>query len=463
MTHPRRKLFTLALCLAAVMAVVLAPAWALEEEAATDTAADATAMATASNAFAWDLLDAAIARDADLADKNLFFSPASIQLALLMARQGAANNTLAEFDEVLDLSEFADDGLDVADSAAALIAQINALGEENDDVELTIANSMWAQVGYDWEMDYVLSVAEDFSAPLEALDFITDSAGAREAINAWTAEHTNDRIQDIIPEGMLDSMTRLVLVNAIYFKSPWLHTFEPYATTTGTFNVSADETMDAEMMYQEEYLRMAQLDGLALLEMPYKDMNLSMYIVLPDDVDGLADARTWLMEGNLDEAMAELNRAYVGLTMPKFKMTMEFGLSDVLKEMGLVDAFGEAADFTGMCSEAIDEGLHISAVQHKAFVDVNESGTEAAAATAIGVGVTSLPPEPTSFKADHPFMFVIRENSTGDILFIGQVVRPEYPEDDAEDEADDVDEADSVPVPGPDSSSDLLPQPAVGE
>jgi serpin B len=451
MTHPRTKLTILTLCLTALTFGLIAHASALR----IDTDSVVEPVVTANNAFAWDLLDAAIARDEDLADSNLFFSPASIHLALLMVREGATGDTLTQFDDVLGLAEFGDD-VSPADSAAMLIAILNGISEEEGDVQLAVANSLWGQEGYKWKADFLDSLDLNFSAPLEQVDYIGDVEAAQEAINAWTAEHTNDKIQDIIPNGMLDSMTRLVLVNTIYFKSAWLHTFETHATSTGTFNVSADETMDAEMMYQEEYLRMAQLDGLAMLEMPYDDMNLAMYILLPDAVDGLADARTWLSEGNLDDAMADLQRGYIGLKMPKFKMTSEFGLNDVLKDMGLTNAFGEEADFTGMSETALEEGLHISDVRHKAFVAVNEDGTEAAAATAIGMATMSIPPQPTPFTADRPFMFVIRENSTGEILFIGQVVRPEYAEDDAEN-ADDVDESDSVPVPGSNSSPDATP------
>ncbi len=434
MTHPRIQLTILALCLAAITALMIAPARATDEETI-PPAQLAAPVAEASNTFAWELLDAAIARDTALAEDNLFFSPASIHLALLMTREGARGETLGQFNDVLAL--YSDEGedidIDFARSAAALIEHLNSIGSSNEDVELAIANSLWGQEGYQWRNEFLTSLADNFDAPLEQVDYITNFEGAQEAINAWTAEHTNDRIQNIIPDGMLNSMTRLVLVNAIYFRSPWLHTFETHATSTGEFNVSADETMDVEMMYQEEYLRTAQFDGVAVLEMPYADMNLAMYIVLPDVDSNLAATRAWLGEGHLDGAMADLQRSYVALRMPKFRITSEFGLNEVLQNMGLTDAFGENADFTGMSDTAIEDGLHISDVRHKAFVDVNEDGTEAAAATVIGMVATSMPPQPTAFTVDRPFMFVIRENTTGDILFVGQVVRPEYPEDEADD------------------------------
>jgi serpin B len=399
-------------------------------------------LADANNAFGWDMLDALIDGNEDLADGNLVFSPASIHLALLMTRSGAAGNTLTQFDDVLVLDSVEATGccgepLDMNTISSILLSHLNASSTGNDDLQLTIGNSIWAQEGYEWDADFMAGLESNYGAPLNMVDFINgDLAEIADDINAHVASETNDLIDAIVSEDTFTELTRMALVNTVYFKAPWANEFSDNYTRAGDFTVSADETIDAEMMRQNESFNYVANDTAALLEMPYEGGEVSMVIILPNEVDGLGDTRAWLSEGNLDEALESMESEYIAVSIPKFKMATDLKLGEILAAMGLEDAFSDtAADFSGMSPDAVDDGLHIDKVLHQAVIDVNEDGTEAAAATVVIMGVRGVPPTPqVSFTADHPFLFVIRHNATGEILFAGQVVRPEYPEADSDTE-----------------------------
>jgi len=233
---------------------------------------------------------------------------------------------------------------------------------------------------------------------------------------------TRNKIKNLIPKGVLNRLTRLVLTNAIYFKGNWESQFKKDRTKDGPFTLAGGEKVNVTMMNQTADFNYMETEDFQGLELPYVDNELSMIILLPKRVDGLAEFEKTLTLKNLSQWLAKLRKRKVIVSVPKFKMTSQFRLAEVLKSMGMTDAFvPDVADFSGMNGK---RDLFISAVIHKAYVDVNEEGTEAAAATAVVVGITSMPARPPVFRADHPFLFLIRDNHSGSILFIGRVTNP---------------------------------------
>ena len=251
------------------------------------------------------------------------------------------------------------------------------------------------------------------------MDFIGATEQTRKDINAWVEKETNDKIKELLKPGILTSQTRLVLTNAIYFKAAWYVPFRPEATKPGPFSLAGGKKVEVPMMHGEQFTDFFDSEAFQALQMRYEwPSTCSMVIFLPRKTDGLAQFEKTLSAANLEKWLKQLSHHAVQVALPRFKVTAEFQLNNVLKEMGMKRAFGDA-DFSGMTKGG---GLFISAVVHKAFVDVNETGTEAAAATAVAMA-TSEPP-PGTFTADHPFVFVIRDNRTGSILFMGRVSQP---------------------------------------
>ena len=248
-----------------------------------------------------------------------------------------------------------------------------------------------------------------------------NAEAACHTINTWVEERTESKIKDLIPSRILDGLTRLVLVNAIYFKGNWASQFDQSLTNDVPFWVTSDKQVQVPMMTQKHEFRYGEGNGLQILELPYAGDDFSMIVLLPREIGGLVKLEESLTVENLGRWVRNLWETEVVVFLPRFEITFPFRLDDTLKSMGMVDAFSGKADFSGMDKEP----LFISAVLHKAFVAVNEEGTEAAAATAVIMarGSPSLPP---IFRADHPFVFLIRENSTGSILFLGRVVNPVY-------------------------------------
>jgi serpin B len=233
---------------------------------------------------------------------------------------------------------------------------------------------------------------------------------------------TNDKIKNLIKKGVLNSMTRLVLTNAIYFKGNWARQFEKDKTNDALFTLADGEKVDAAMMNQTAEFGYLETESFQGLELPYVDDELSMIIFLPKEIDCLDEFEKTLTVENLSKWLNKLYKCEVVVSVPKFKMTSEFDLASVLKSMGMTDAFSSNANFSGINGQ---RDLFISAVIHKAYVDVNEEGTEAAAATAVTMKLTSvMPGRIPVFKADHPFLFLIRDNDSGSILFIGRVMNP---------------------------------------
>jgi len=376
---------------------------------------DLAEVAAGNNRFALDLY-AKLA--AGRKGKNLFFSPNSISTALAMTRAGARGNTAKEMDKVLHFT-LAQDKLNPAfkELLAALDADPKKKG-----FELAVANRLWGQQGYNFLPGFLATTRDSYGAGLEALDFKGATEAARRTINAWVEKKTKDKIKELLKQGVLSPDMRLVLTNAIYFKGDWASQFKKDRTRDGVFTVKAGETVKVPMMHQTEKFRYRAGKGFQALGLPYAGDELSMVIFLPTKADGLAALEKSLTAENLDQYLPARWKRKVVVSIPKFTMTSEFSLKETLSAMGMKDAFaGGKADFSGMDGS---RGLFIGAVIHKAFVDVNEEGTEAAAATAVVVGVTSMPAPPPVFRADRPFLFMIRDDRTGSILFMGRVMNP---------------------------------------
>jgi serpin B len=360
-------------------------------------------------------------------DANIFCSPYSVYSALAMTSAGARGDTASQMASVLHVAK--DENLHSA--VAALTKQFNDAGKQGS-FQLSVANRIWGQSGFKFLDAFLTILRDQYDADLQQLDFARGEA-ARKTINDWIEKATSGKIKDLIPAGALDASTRLVLTNAVYFKGTWQDQFKKDATQPAPFHQSASKSFDVPMMYQKEHYELASTKlgddkGLKLLKVPYKaeqrGRGLSMVVILPDDTEGLAAVEKGLTSENLNKWMAAFRGAEVKIWLPKFKLTSEFQLRDPLAALGMPLAFdGSKADFSGMDGR---RDLFLSEVFHKAFVDVNEEGTEAAAATAGVVRVMAMPnqPEPQVFRADHPFLFLIRDETSGCILFIGRVTDP---------------------------------------
>lgn len=365
---------------------------------------------------------------------NLFFSPYSISTALAMTYAGARGGTELEMAEVLHfpVATSIEPGTEPALGLArereqfhlvfgALIKDLNTRGDKGA-YELTVANALWGQKGYGFLREFLELVETSYEGKLNEVDFIKATEAARQTINAWVEKKTRGKIRDLIAKGVLSALTRLVLTNAVYFKGSWAKQFEADNTRDAPFTLLDGKKIDVPMMNQTGEFKYMETEDFQGLELAYVDEELSMIIFLPKKFDGLGELENTLTSENLSKWMAKLRKQKVIVSVPKFKMTSEFALGEVLKSMGMTEAFSGNADFSGMNGK---RDLFISAVIHKAYVDVNEEGTEAAAATAVVVGVTAVRPVPTPvFRADHPFVFFIRDNQSGSILFIGRVVNP---------------------------------------
>jgi serpin B len=351
-------------------------------------------------------------------DGNLFFSPFSISAALAMTYAGAREKTANQMAAALHFNQEPDK---LHLSMGELISRLNAV-QKKAEVDLSVANAIWAQKGYQFLDEFFRVVQQSYQADLNQVDFTTAADAARQAINRWVEEQTHQKIKDLIPPGVLNALTRLVLVNAIYFKGFWDTQFKPEDTQEMAFWLSAETNVRVPMMHQEHQFEYWENEWLQLLEMPYKDEALSLIVLLPREKTGISVLEQKLTVENILRWQDQLRKQKIKLFFPKFKIEAQFNLGQTLSAMGMPDAFDpNRADFSAMIGK---KELFISAVIHKAFVEVNEEGTEAAAATGVVVGVTSIAPPPPTFKADHPFVFFIRDNATRSILFLGRVLNP---------------------------------------
>jgi len=353
-----------------------------------------------------------------MTDANLFFSPFSIFTALAMTWAGARENTAVQMAETL---HFTEKPAQVHRAIGDLISQLNAVQKETD-VELSIANAIWAQKGYQFLDEFFRIVQQSYQADLKQVDFSSAAESARQAINAWVEQQTNEKIKDLLPPKVLNALTRLVLVNAIYFKGFWDNQFKSRDTREMEFWLLTEAAVKVPMMHQEHQFGYWENDWLQIMEMPYKEESLSLIVLLPKEKTGITDLEQKLNFENMTAWQSRLRKRKVIVFFPKFKIESQFSLGQILSSMGMPDAFDpERADFSAMVGQ---KELYISAVIHKAFLEVNEEGSEAAAATGVVVSMGSIAPSPPIFKADHPFVFFIRDNKSQSILFLGRVLNP---------------------------------------
>jgi len=379
------------------------------------------ALVTGQNKFALDLYANLKSREG-----NLFFSPYSISTCLAMAYSGARGNTAKQMANTLHF-DFAP--TQTAGPMGELEKQLNAPQSQtwHDWVELHTANGLWAQQGHPFLPAFITAAQQDFDASVQQVDFQTQSEPVRNDINTWVSEKTKGKITDLFPKGSLNPDSRLVLVNAIYFKRKWRTVFETNDTTDAQFYTRATIPVQVRMMSMTEDFRYADTNGLQLLEIPYFNGGyggeLSMIILLPEKIDGISKLEKILNTLSLKSWMSLLDEKRVRVFIPKFKTTQEFSLGNNLQTMGMRDAFSDDADFSGIDGM---RDLYISAVVHKAFIDVNEQGTEATAATGSMLDTAGIPRSnpPPVFRADHPFIFFIWDTQAGSILFLGRVNDP---------------------------------------
>ncbi len=361
------------------------------------------------NAFAWDLYSTV-----RVPDENLFFSPLSISAAFGMVYAGAAGDTATAMEEVLAI------GLD-DDTFHPLFGTL--LGDLESErrcspVELSIANKVFAQEDFPFHEEYLDLVADAYDAPVETLDF-SDSQGATDHVNHWVSDETRDNIPQILDS--LDPYTVLVLANAIYMKADWAEPFEEERTTSDPVTLVSGEEVDVDTMHGTIEARWGLIEGGQIVEIPYEGDELAMVIVLPDEDVGLEGLEDGLTAEGASDAIDTLGGAEVNLSMPKFELRTRLDLLPPLSELGLGELFSpESADLSAMS----DEELYVSAAVHEAWVEVDEEGTEAAAATVVGVSTTSASPQPVEVVVDHPFLVLIQDTVTGSTLFMGRVVDP---------------------------------------
>ena len=368
----------------------------------------------AGNRFAFDLYERLRGTEG-----NLFFSPASISVALAMTYSGAAGVTETEMAKTLHLEI---PKAQVNDQMRALLASWTAK-EPKQGFRLDVANRLWGEQGAKFLDDFLRVTRDDYGAELAQVDFNQPEA-ARETINKWVEDKTQDKIKNLISSPSSIKGARLVLTNAVYFKGDWKDQFDKNLTKDEPFHVTASQQIKAPLMQQKHKFRYAAVDDVQLLDMPYGDRSLSMVVLLPKKTDGLDKLEEKLSTPSLDKWLGEARTRDVTVFFPKFRTTAEFQLAGELKAMGMPSALdASSADFSGIDGK---KDLLISAVLHKAFVDVNEEGTEAAAATGVVVRPMAMrrPDPPVIFRADHPFVFMIRDNRSGSILFLGRVVDP---------------------------------------
>jgi serpin B len=414
--HPRRRPRAAALALAFVSSCGSAAFAATE----VPVSQDARRLAQGSNAFGFDLYARLRATRG-----NLVVSPASVSTALTMTWGGARGATAEQMARVMHLEGTPAAVLPASGRLAAM------LQDPARPLVFRIANRLFGEKSAAFESAYLQATKAAFGAGLEPVDFKGAPEKARVFINGWVEEQTEKRIRDLIPPGAVNADTRLALVNAIYFLGDWAEPFEKNATRPRPFHVTPTTPKDVPTMHRLATLRFAPGEGRKALELPYKGDQLSMVLVLPDALDGLDALEAALTPAAFDALVASLKPTRVSVALPKFEIdpAASLALADLLQAMGMRLAFDrEKADFTGIAHpKSPADRLYLARVYHKAFVKVDEKGTEAAAATAaLMMRAGSMPPveKPAEFKADHPFLFFIRDKATGLVVFMGRVADP---------------------------------------
>jgi serpin B len=351
---------------------------------------------------------------------NLALSPYSISSALAMTYAGARGDTARQMEQTLHFDQ-CKTGLH--ELFGRLDAALKAAQGSND---LSIANSLWPQEKYPFRQEYLNLLKKDYGATVTPLNYEREAESARASINQWVDDQTKHKIAEIIGPGVLNHLTRMVLVNAIYFKGTWAAPFPESSTQPDRFYAQADTALTVPFMHRRGHFSYGENDQLQMLALPYTGQQLQMVVLLPRSRDGIGQLESGLTAASLAAWTLGTRNQEVNVALPRFKMSSGFPLAQALEELGLKDAFDpEQADFSGMDGRA--HWLYLSAALHKAYIEVNEKGTEAAAATAMAVAgrAARIQERPREFRADHPFLFLIRDSTTGSLLFMGRVVNPE--------------------------------------
>jgi serpin B len=359
---------------------------------------------------------------------NLFFSPFGIRTVLGMAHTGAKGETAAQIGQALRIPSSDEKTLQV--TQAAMIERLNAASGGR--YEMVVANSIWAQDGSPLLPVWLDLATSQNAGGLNRVDFRREADSARMAINRWVEHKTNRRIRDLISPGGVNTETRLVLANAIYFKGRWVFRFRRAATHDEPFWLGGGKSVTTPLMSQQEEVLHMQADGYQAVELSYEGGDLSMLVLLPDDDDGLPELETRLSPRVLREAMSQMRLRKVMLFLPRFTITWgTANMGSQLAALGMTHAFDPSkADFSGINGfrPPHQDALFISALYHKAFVEVTEEGTEAAAASSVVMTLGAAPSRKSTpvpvFRADHPFLFAIRDRNSGAILFLGRMVDP---------------------------------------
>jgi serpin B len=348
-------------------------------------------------------------------DGNIFFSPLSLTMALGMSYAGAEGETK---EQIAGVFNFPIDDKNLHKELGSIQTHLESKASKG--VEISIANQLWADKIFKFKCSYLRGVKKAYGAPVKRVAFRTKPEECRLKINNWVEKNTNSRIKDLLPGGSISDLTALVLTNAIYFKGQWDNKFKEENTRDGNFFVSKGKSVPARMMNAQAKYNLYQGKSIQMLELPYAGKDFSMLVVLPNEGILLKEVERDFTLENLNYYVGLLTESDVKISFPKFTFDSEFELKPILSKMGMPIAFSNAADLSRMSG---NQELKIDEIYHKAFIEVTEEGTEAAAATAVVIVRKSVI-IPVEFNANRPFMFIIRENSTGNILFMGRVTNP---------------------------------------
>lgn len=353
-------------------------------------------------------------------DKNLFYSPYSISVALAMTYGGAEDQTETEMAKTLNFNLKEDILHRAFNKTDQLLNSLGSSGsQKGTPFELSISNSVWAQKGFEFVQQYLDLLATQYGAGLRAVDFQEKPEKARRLINELVAKQTKDKIEKLMPEGSIKPSTRMVLTNAIYFNASWKNKFDEEDTSKGEFQLKDGSTKQVDMMSQTSDFTFVDTKNAKLAALPYVGDNASMIVALPDKDTSLEQFEQNLSADTFERLEMEGSNKRVELQMPKFDYKSEFNLTETLSDMGMPTAFSGQADFSGMSPES----LLIQSIIHKATVTVDEKGTEAAAATGVVVGETAVP-QTVEMRLNRPFVFAIKDHETNSILFVGRVLDP---------------------------------------
>jgi serpin B len=407
-------------CQSLACAILLPALSPLPAQTVSPASGNAAALASASNAFACDLYRQFAPAPGD----NVFFSPASIETALAMTWAGARGDTAAQMASVLHF-----DRLAASQVAPTFGAWQTALSdaEKKSGVQLALANSLWPQADHPILPEYLKTIQDDFGAAIFSVDYKTQAEAARRSINAWVEDQTQKRIQNLLQPGDVSDHTRLVLVNAIYFKGNWAEKFAPFEDEMAPFTLASGEAKSKIFMHKRmkgaRYAEVAGAPGpLQILALPYQGGRLEFVALLPQSPGALPDLEKNLSAAQLETWLGQLSGgSEVEVYLPRFKLNSRYDLGAPLQKLGMADAFTARADFSGMDGA---RDLSVGVVVHQAFVEVNEEGTEAAAATGVGMVLLAVQAAVPVFRADHPFLFLIRDVDSGMILFFGRFATP---------------------------------------